>query len=113
MRVVRQTLMLLLLGLALVVPTASAADLESPRAQQAGQSSPDFLERLWLLFTGLWSDAGGGFDPLGACSAGGDAPQASNTDAGGFLDPLGGGEQPPASDTDAGCRIDPLGGCWD
>jgi hypothetical protein len=89
MRVVRQTLMLLLLGFALVVPAASAADLETPRAQQAGQSSPDFLEQLWQLFTGLWSDTGCG------------------------MDPLGGEEQPPASDIDAGCRLDPLGGCID
>ena len=91
MRVVRQTLMLLLLGLALAVPTASAADLETPRAQQAGQSSPDFLERLWLLFTGLWSDAGCRLDPLGGCSMG--------------------SEEPPASNLDSGCGMDPLGGC--
>lgn len=89
MRVVRQTLLLLVLGLALVVPAASAADLESQQAPRVGQSSPDFLERLWLLFTGLWSDEGCRVDHLGACSAGGEQPPASDTDAGGMFDPLG------------------------
>jgi hypothetical protein len=89
MRVVRQTLMLLVLALALVVPAASASDLESPQARQAGQSSPDFLERLWQVFTGFWSDEGGMMDPLGGCSASSEEPPASDGDAGGFLDPLG------------------------
>lgn len=89
MRVVRQTLMLLVLGLALTVSTASAADMESPQARQAGQSSPDFLERLWQLFTGLWSDEGCRLDPLGGCSAGSEQPPGSDSDAGGHMDPLG------------------------
>jgi hypothetical protein len=92
MRVVRQTLMLLVLALALVVPAASASDLESPQARQGGQSSPDFLEQLWQLFTGIWSDSGCRIDPLG-----GD----SDTDAGGALDPLG--------RLDEGGMMDPLG----
>lgn len=89
MRVVRQTLMLLVLALALVVPAASASDLESSQARQTGQSSPDFLERLWQLFTGLWSDSGCRIDPLGGCSVGSEQPPVSNTDEGGYLDPLG------------------------
>jgi hypothetical protein len=97
MRVVRQTLMLLFLGLALAVPTASAADLETPQAQQAGQSSPDFLKQLWQLFTGLWNDAGGFLAPLG----GEEQPPTSDTDAGGMFDPLG--------RLDAGGMMDPLG----
>lgn len=105
MRFVRQTLMLLLLSFALAVPAVSAADLETQSTRQAGQSSSAFLERLWQLFTGLWSDVGCRLDPLGSCSAGSEEPPQSDTDAGCHIDPLGG--------LDEGCRIDPLGGCWD
>jgi hypothetical protein len=96
MKMLRKAAVLVLLGLVLAAPWASAAE--------AREREP-LLHGLWSFLGSVWSAAGCRLDPLGGCSTG-EEPQAPGTDAGCRLDPWG---CPPLPSEDHGCRIDPWG----
>jgi hypothetical protein len=99
MRILRSAVVLVLLGLTLGAPWASAAASRSEKPVQkrpAAQGGAELLVWSFLARLGL---AQGKAAPLAVCSAG---------EAGCRLDPWGGTQN---QNTDAGCRIDPLGQC--
>ena len=93
MRVLRTAAVLVLLGLTLGAPWASAAqarsDIPQRELKRATPSALHLLDPWQSLITILLMKAGCRIDPLGHCAPGGTQTQ----------------------DTDAGCTIDPLGRC--
>jgi hypothetical protein len=103
MRVLRKAAVLVLLGLVLGLPWASAAD---GRPERASGKSMRAVWRTFDLLTPLWNLLGSGWnkevfvgDSLGGHAAAG---------AGCTIDPLG---CPQTPSIDEGCIMDPLGGC--
>jgi hypothetical protein len=99
MRILRSAIVLILLGLTLGAPWASAAASRPERPVQkrhAAQSGTELLVWSFLARLGLVQ---GKATPPAVCSAG---------EEGCRLDPLGGTQ---SQNTDAGCRIDPWGQC--
>ena len=103
MRILRHTVVLLLVGLAFVVSPASAlgARVTAPRdeSKPTVHNALDFLHDLGSLVTSLWSKNGCHIDPWGVC--------VSGTGESGATAPAGDG----AAKSDEGCAIDPWGGC--
>ena len=139
MRPVRLVAIVLLLGLYLGVPAASAskgASAASPRHERTlHPGTLGFLDRLHEFLVSVWNKTGCAIDPLGRCSpdhteAGPRPPATGPTgvlaaDEGCAIDPWGrcsadhlnGWPTPPSTgqggalDADTGCDIDPLGVC--
>ena len=129
MRILRRSVLALLLGLMLCSPWTSAAGSRLP-APGAGRQVESGLAaavgRLWSSLVSLWNEEGCEIDPLGRCLASdprhgltSTAPLPPSADAGCEIDPLGhcaAGQSkgltehllPPA---DEGCQLDPLGRC--
>ncbi len=99
MRMLRRAVVIVVLGLILAAPWASAEPVFKVTRSQS------LLPSLWSFVARVWSAAGCWIDPLGRCLAG---PQPPSADAGCGIDPLG---CPAQISADEGCIIDPLGGC--
>ena len=95
MKMLRKTAVLVLLGLVLAAPWASAAEVREEKSVRRDHGS---------VLGNVGSGAGCRIDPLGGCSAG-EELQAPGTDEGCHIDPLG----CPRPSTAAGCHIDPWG----
>jgi hypothetical protein len=109
MRVLRQVVAVILLGLALSTSGALAAEVTQGRRATLPdvEAAPNFLGHLWDLLTNLWSAIGPetitkegcDIDPWGRCIA----PPGSSSEEGCAIDPAG------ADSGETGCEIDPWG----
>jgi hypothetical protein len=113
----RRAAVVLVLGLTLLSPWASAA---GPRGRVAHRSGPSVVQeqgvwgKIWGIFASLWSKNGGSADPNGLL--GGQPTTSSSTtfcDAGGSLDPFGRcvNSVTTAGFCDNGASLDPNGHC--
>lgn len=114
----RRVAAVLVLGLTLLSPWASAAGPRGHAAHRSGasavQAEPGAWEKVLGLLTSLWSKNGGSIDPNGLLSG---QPASSSTaycDAGASADPFGrcaSSAATAAGFCDNGASLDPNGHC--